>query len=476
MKASLAVIHKLYRWQYIWLCLIVLITLVLHFVIIANPNSLILDEQHYIKEARNIIEKHNFIFQEHPPLGKLIIVAGEYIFTGFKSPVKNTGVTTQQAIMDNTNTIISVTDASVFTVGQTIKIDDEQMHVGGIDTALNQISVERGYLSTTASSHAAHRPIYVFNDNPWCWRFFPIVLGTASIVFFYFICRRLDMSNRAASIATFLLAFENMTFIQNSVAMLDVFYLFFMMAAFLLFLCRRYIAAGLAVGLSTLSKLFGALAMPAMIIHWFFSRANRSRWFALTVALSVITFVVLLPLLDYVVTRDFVNPYDRIRNMLSLTGSLTFNNTSHPNMARPWEWVFGYEAMPFWWGPHYISAISPSVWVLIVPAFAYMVYRAVRRDEAGLFGSAWFFSTYILWIPASLITDRISYPFYFYPSIGAVCLGIGMGISRLIDIFKARKSGKLKWTILGVVIFIFLVHVVSFMLLYPLFPINYYRP
>jgi predicted membrane-bound dolichyl-phosphate-mannose-protein mannosyltransferase len=475
LKAVLYILKKLYRWQYIWLCLIVLATLVLHFVIIAKPTSLILDEQHYVKEARNIIENHDFVFREHPPLGKLFITAGEYIFSGFKSPVTDTGTTTQQAIIDSTDNVIDVSDASVFSIGKTIKIDNEQMYVQSVNTELNQLTVERGYIGTTATSHTAQRTIYVFNDNPLGWRFFPIILGTGGIVLFYFICRKLNMSNRAASIATFLLAFENMTFIQNSVAMLDVFLFFFMMAAFLLYLTRKYFSAGIAAGLSALSKLMGAMAVPAMIIHWFFSRVNRSRWFAVTVALSAITFVVLLPVLEYIVTHHFENPYDRMKDMLSLTSSLTFANTTHVSMAQPWWWVFWYKTMPYFYSPNYISAVSPSVFVLIVPAFAYMIYRAVKRDEAGLFGAAWFFSTYVLWIPLVLITDRITYPFYFYPTVGAVCLGAGMGISQLIDIFKGRRSGKLKWTILGIIVVIFLAHIVFFMILYPLFPINLYE-
>jgi predicted membrane-bound dolichyl-phosphate-mannose-protein mannosyltransferase len=143
-------------------------------------------------------------------------------------------------------------------------------------------------------------------------------------------------------------------------------------------------------------------------------------------------------------------------------------------MARPGQWVFWYKPMPFFYTPNYFSTTSPSVFLLIVPSFAYMVYRAIKRDEAGLFGAAWFFSTYILWIPLDLITDRITYPFYFYPTIGAVCLGVGMGISQLIDIFKSRPSGKLKWTILGFIIFILLAHVAAFIVLFPLMPIKFY--
>jgi len=395
LKSLVTLLRRFYKWEHFWLCLLVVATLILHFVIVDKPPSLILDEQYYINEARGIIENHEIEFEEHPPLGKLFIITG----------------------------------------------------------------------------------IKIFGDNTLGWRFFSIVLGTACIILFYFICRSLGMSPWATNFATFLLALENMTFIQASVAMLDVFFLVFMLAAYLLYLNRRYITAGIAVGLSVLAKLSAVLSVPALIIHWFFTRTKRSRWFALTIALSVITFLALMPLLDYFTVLDFddvTTPFERIETMVNMTSSLTFENSTHESMSRPWEWLISYRPMPFWWDPHYISGISPSVWALTIPTFAYMVYKAVRRDEAGLFGAAWFTSTYLLWIPASLITGRLSYLFYFYPSIGAICIGLGLGMSELIRLFQTRKSGKLKWTSLSVVVIIVLAHLVSFMLLYPLFPIRYY--
>jgi dolichyl-phosphate-mannose-protein mannosyltransferase len=396
LKSVPALLRRFYKWEHFWLCLLVVATLILHFAIVDKPTSLVLDEQYYVNEARNIIENHSIQFEEHPPLAKLFIVAG----------------------------------------------------------------------------------IRLFGDNTLGWRFFSITMGTAGIILFYFICRRLDMSPKATNIATFLLALENMTFIQASVAMLDVFFLVFMLAAFLLYLNRKYIAAGISAGLSGLAKLIGALAVPAMVVHWFFTRQRHSRWFALTLVLSIVAFVGLMPLFDYCIVQNFsglTSPLERIKTMLSLTGSITFTSSSHESMSRPWEWLLTYRPMPFWWTPHYISGISPSVWALTIPTFAYMVYKAVKRNEAGLFGAAWFASTYLLWIPASLITNRLSYVFYFYPTIGAVCIGMGMGLSELLDLFRRRESGKLKWTVLGIVVLVILAHLVSFMILYPLFPIKLYK-
>ena len=385
-----------YRWEYFWLLVLVLATLAMHFTIINNPSELIFDEEHYVKDARHIIENHETERTEHPPLAKLFIVAG----------------------------------------------------------------------------------IEIFGDNPLGWRFFSVVFGTVTIVLFYLLCRRLEMSRTAASIATFLLALENMTFVQASVAMLDVYFLTFMVAAFLLYAYRRYINAGIAIGLSALAKLTGALAGPVVFMHWVFSRQGRSKWFFLTVVFAVIAFLGLMVVFDSSITQDFTdvsNPFLRIQSMEELSSSLTFSSVNHTAVSRPWDWVIKYQPMAYWYGPHYTGGISFTIWALIIPAFGYMIYRAIKGSDAALFGLSWFAGTYLLWIPVSLLTNRVSFIYYFYPSIGAICLGVGMGLSQLWDIFQQRTSGKLKWTVFSIVILVLFLHLASFVILSPLVPVDFAR-
>jgi dolichyl-phosphate-mannose-protein mannosyltransferase len=383
---------RIYRWEHFWLCLLVLVTLIMHLVIIAVPPELILDEMHYVPEARNIIAEQEILRPEHPPLAKFFVVSG----------------------------------------------------------------------------------IRLFGDNPWGWRLFSVLFGTATIVLFYFLCRRLNMSRNATSIATFLLALENMTFVQASVAMLDVYCLTFMMASFLLYASRRYWSSGVAVALAALAKLNGALAAPVMFFHWLFRRRGRSWWFAVTVVLAPVAFVGLMPLFDWALVPDFsalVDPLSRIKTMLSLSSSLTFVTVDHTSLTRPWEWLIGYQVMTYKYYPHYLAAISPSVWALAIPTFGYMVYRAVKGSQAGLFGAAWFTGTYLVWIPISLITDRASYIYYFYPTVGAICLGLGLGLSQLFDFYRQRRPGKLKRTVLSLFIFYLAAHLACFVALSPLFPV-----
>ncbi len=383
---------RIYRWEYFWLTLIVIATLVLHFSLINSAKTPILDEQYYITDAQNITQNHETGRLEHPPLAKLLIT-------------------------------------------------------GGIDA---------------------------FGNNPWGWRVLPILFGTATILLFYLLCRRLNISRTGSSIAAFLLAFENLTFLMGSVAMLDVYYVTFMMAGFLLFAGQKYVRAGVAIGLSTLSKLSGFFGGLTVVLDWIYSyRHRRHRRFVWTVVAAIAVFIILMVLLNFAIVQkfnSFLNPIARIIEMLGLTGGLTFSYSTHPSKSPPWEWLYRFKTMPFYITPHYTAAVSFSIWVLIIPAFAYLIYRAIKRDEAGIFGLCWFVATYLIWIPITLVTRRVTYIYYFYPAVGAVCLAIGMGLSQLIDIFKNRRNGKLKWLALSIVILVIVAHIVSFLILSPLVP------
>jgi dolichyl-phosphate-mannose-protein mannosyltransferase len=379
-------LRNFYRWEYFWLLTIVVATLAAHFSTISLTNTLILDEQHYVKDANYIIENDQTQRVEHPPLAKIIMVSS----------------------------------------------------------------------------------IKVLGDNPWGWRLPSIITGTLGIILFYLICRCLNLSRRAASIATGLYGFENFTFLLSSLAMLDVYFVTLMLAFFLLYLSRRFILSGIFIGLSALAKLYAAIAAPTLLIHWFFSKANYSKRFVLTVILAPVTFLTLMPLCDFVITKHWQNPFSRVSEMLNLSGGLTFANTQHDALSRPWEWVLNYKPMAFWYAPHYTGAISPSIWILVIPVTLYLLYRAVKRDEAGLFGFAWFFSTYLLWIPMSLLTNRISFVYYFYPSIGAICLGLGLGINQILE-WISLKPRKANLPVIIIIVIFFLVHAASFVILTPVF-------
>jgi dolichyl-phosphate-mannose--protein O-mannosyl transferase len=69
------------KWEHFWFCLVILVTLIMHFCIISNTYDHILDEAHYVNDANKIIQEHETARLEHPPLAKLFIVTGIHIFS-----------------------------------------------------------------------------------------------------------------------------------------------------------------------------------------------------------------------------------------------------------------------------------------------------------------------------------------------------------------------------------------------------------
>ena len=367
------------KWEYAGLLMLVLVTLVLHFSIIMTPDEPFFDEQHYIPDARLIISGEGTERPEHPPLGKLFIVAG----------------------------------------------------------------------------------IKLFGDNPFGWRFFSVISGTMCIIFFYLICRRLNLSRRVSFLATFLIAFENLSFVQAGIAMLDVYSLVSALAAFWLYLRGNYAMSGVAIGLSALAKLNGALVLPVIGLHWLLANRARPRRFLLSMLAAPASFLMLMPLFDFIIWGKWLNPVTRIERMLALSSSIT--NTQYPDVgSRPWEWIFTYpkvmEVMPYWWTPPYTGIISPTIWVFIIPVAIYITLKAIKGNTPVLLPFSWFLGTYLIWIPFSLITDRITYVFYFYPTVGAICIGLAMVFTRLLDIAEAIRTGKLRLLITLGVLFYRLLH------------------
>lgn len=410
---------------------IALTLLILHFVIIDQVKDQILDEQHYVKEANHLIDGAELDNPEHPPIGKLFLALG----------------------------------------------------------------------------------IWAFGDDAFGWRFFPILFGTASIILFYLVCQNLTTRRWVPLIATALFSFENQNFVQSHVAMLDVFSLTPMLAAFLLYLRGKYMSSGVMVGLSALAKLTGVFAGGIILLHWLFTRRTPIWDGVKFTIVAIVAFLALMPLFDFIAMREFHWPWDRIHEMQSLLSSLKFSNVDHPALSHPWEWLITFwKPMWFWYDPTYQACPSWTIGALIIPTMGCAAYWAFSRsrnpfarkdiapsplpieppipdtteatagnpDEESstsrfpirgsslcLFALIWFAGTYLSLIATDLITDRVMFKFYFFPTIGAVCLALAFVISKTWAFSSKRQNKKTRWAIRAVIIGFLLGHLAVFIVMSP---------
>jgi dolichyl-phosphate-mannose-protein mannosyltransferase len=287
--------------------------------------------------------------------------------------------------------------------------------------------------------------VLIFGDNPLGWRFFSVIFGSVSVVLFYLICRQLKLTKFTSTLATFLLAIETLTFVESGVAMLDVYSVTFMFLSFWLYLKGKYSLAGITIGLSALSKLSGVLTLLCITLHLLLTDRKNARRIFPVAAISAATFLVLLPLVDYSIVHKFVNPITHIRDMTFLIMSITFAKTNVADYqwlipTRPWQWLYHFNGYYWWWFNaakqrfDYYMRINPAVWILIIPSLVYLAYAALKRNKAAIFLSCWFGAIYLFWIPASIITDRTSYDYYFYPAVGVICIAISMASTQVVSL------------------------------------------
>ncbi|MBI2858160.1 MAG: glycosyltransferase family 39 protein [Chloroflexi bacterium] len=323
------------------------------------------------------------------------------------------------------------------------EIFDEQHYVSSARYILQGAGTDRvdhpplGQLIITSG-------IKVFGDNPFGWRFFSVVFGVAGIVFFHFICRRLKMPTRYAYLATFLLSFENLSFIQSSVAMLDVFSLSFMLLSFWLYLRGHFTISGAMAGLAALAKLTGILVLPAILLHWIVTDRKHLRSMTALVAIVPVTFFLVMSLANPIIWHKWLNPFSQTATMLQINSASTFAKFPLEMVSRPWEWIIEPQIMTYWIDPHYLAMISPPVWALIVPAIGFAIFQAVAGNRAALFAVLWFAVAYLTWIPLNLLTDRTTYLYYFYPAIGSVCIALSLIAARLDEISGRLRPGARK--------------------------------
>jgi dolichyl-phosphate-mannose-protein mannosyltransferase len=364
--------------------------------------------------------------------------------------------------------------------------------------------------------------IFLFGDNPVGWRTPSIIFSAASIFLFYFICLRLVRRNSAEAniktwfqpknrwskwfrpvtfipvIATFLFATENMSFVLGHIAMLDVFCITFMLLGFLLYLRGNYLICGVVMGLSMLCKAMALLAILAIAIHLILTRRKeiaadiKFLWSRLRGSLNLpaapdgdilktlliplaaaLTWFVLLPVLQYPATHQWISPIKSSLDMLTTHLSLNEAGYGSPSgiASKPWMWLIWPDGIYYWANPRYLLAIGWTVWVLIMPSIAFLIYEVARYrkkgNELAWFILAWFVGVYGLLVVLKLVTGRLMYHFYFYPAIPAVCLAIAWLFWRLWGV--AKKRGKKSRIAFGVGLGVYLAAtIVTFVFMSPL--------
>lgn len=339
--------------------------------------------------------------------------------------------------------------------------------------------------------------IKIFGFDSFGWRISAAVAGTLTVALLYLLARRLLRSTLAATIASGLLAFDLLHFVQSRTSMLDIFIPLFGVAGFYFLVLDRdrlirdgpspglldrpwRLAAGASLGAAVATKWSGGLLLLAgliLTIVWELAArkhrepGGRLRSFLRSETLSILVFLIVVPVLVYTlsyagriggswttapwkegaVARNLWNHHDY---MLDFHRNLS---STHSYQSPSWTWLLVKRPVSYWfcsdstsppcpeptepgdYGEVFATG-SPFVWWTSILALAFVAYRWIRGRKLdgpeGLILAGFLFS-YVPW----LVLDRPAvFIFYLLPTIPFMCLALAYVTTRIGRSWEAKGA------------------------------------
>lgn len=280
----------------------------------------------------------------------------------------------------------------------------------------------------------------VLGDHGGAWRLPSAILGTFSIWLIYLIVQKLGGTTRQAFIAAFLLAFENLSFIQGRIGMLDVYMTTCILGGALLYLSEYFELAGVVFGLGALCKFNAVLGLGAMFTYDVLLAGRKLRhpsWKAIRPRLVTLLFcagffLAGLGALDGF-WSEYSSPFAHLAHMGQYHASLQHTGAPTGTESTPFQWWMNGGVINYYnrtWTENDVTRVivfraAMNEFILFFAPLALFV--AAQRTWAGTsrlgpFALAWvvanFGPVFLLWA----VHSRTSYIYYMEPVIpGFVC-------------------------------------------------------
>jgi dolichyl-phosphate-mannose--protein O-mannosyl transferase len=370
------------------------------------------------------------------------------------------------------------------------------------------------HIFTRGGEFVAHPPLgkimiaageWIFGLTPFGWRFAVAVVGSLSILMLARIARRMTRSTLLGCVAGLLLALDGLEFVMSRTALLDIFVMFWVLAAFGCLLIDRdrtratlagaaarggpagapprlgirwwLLAAGVCLGLACGSKWNGVWYIPAFLgltVAWDVGARRAAGFGAMSLGAGArytagrLGAMVAVPALAYLATWSgwlaTTSGYDRewaaqhgihtpvVSALVSLyqyhKAMLGFNTgltTHHPYESKPWTWLVMSRPVSYFWCPttgahpacsggraqEVLAIGTPLIWwasiISLIICLGWWLTRRDWRAGAVLLGVA------AGWLPWFAYAARTQFYFYavsFEPFLVlsvTLCLGLLIG-------------------------------------------------
>ena len=301
----------------------------------------------------------------------------------------------------------------------------------------------------------------LFGDTGLAWRLPSVIAGMIALLAVYLIARETVRSRWLPVLVTAIVAFDNLTLVHGRIGTLDMLVLAPMLVGSWLALRKRWILAGVAMGIALLIKItalygIGAVGLYVLLTEgpnwWRARRLPRLGDLRGPLGFVVITFSIMLLGLTLLDARfsQFPSPVDHIARIVTyganLRAPLTVGICPEAD-SRPWQWLFnecqityfrtdttvtaGGEVVKKFATIEFRGALNPLLASAIPLAALFTAWFAWRtRDRLALWAVSWTLANYVPYLLLAVFTPRIMYIYYTLPLVPAFAVGTAFLLTR----------------------------------------------
>jgi dolichyl-phosphate-mannose-protein mannosyltransferase len=325
--------------------------------------------------------------------------------------------------------------------------------------------------------------IKLFGDNPWGWRIGSILFGLIALIALYTLVRAAGGSGWLAAGAAAVGALDNLLLVHSRIGTLDIYALALMLIAATLYLRRRPLAAGVALGVGMCMKEVAIYLMAVIVIlellrmlrAWWLEGSTRGwvrgnlRPAAITVGAGMVSFMLLLWLLDALVpaydTGTHItyagDPFSHFFHMVHYATLLKATPGKPGIASTPWEWLLNEKAIPYaetiaktTSGGHvltkhpvylFLGLMNPFIIFLAIPAlFACAAIWWRMGEGAPLIAVAWFLGTFVPAVFESEVYERVNYLYYMLMVLPAIYIAL----ARVFSDRRMPRAAVVGWAVM----------------------------
>jgi predicted membrane-bound dolichyl-phosphate-mannose-protein mannosyltransferase len=301
----------------------------------------------------------------------------------------------------------------------------------------------------------------LFGDDGIGWRLPSVIAGMIALVAVYLIARDATRSAWLPVLVTGLVAFDNLTFVHGRIGTLDMLVLAPMLVGSWLALRKRWILAGVAMGIALLIKITALYGIGAVVLYalltdgpdwWRGRRIPRLTDLRGPLGFIVITFSIMLAgltLLDASLS-EFPSPVDHIARIFTYGANLK----AVPSVgicpgidSKPWQWLVNDCPIGY-----YLANTTTTVAGQVVARTATIDFRGVfnpllvgavplsalfaawyawrTRNRLALWALTWGIANYLPYAILAVLTQRVMYIYYALPMAPAFAVGVALLLTR----------------------------------------------